>query len=109
VTAHGSPGSTGVGAEPAGVPGPDDTVAAADELPGVPGPDASVASLVRMANQIASNSAHKPHDIAVGWVADHLREFWAPSMRQRLVEWVDTGGTGLDAVARDAVELLRSS
>jgi formate dehydrogenase subunit delta len=64
-------------------------------------------SLVRMANQIASNTEHKPHDLAVQLVADHLRDFWAPSMRERLTEYVDAGGDGLTSVARAALERLR--
>jgi formate dehydrogenase subunit delta len=65
------------------------------------------ASLVRMANQIASNAEHKPHAEAVDVVATHLREFWAPSMRERLLDHVDAGGEGLSALARDAVQHLR--
>jgi formate dehydrogenase subunit delta len=64
-------------------------------------------SLVRMANQIASNAEHKPHDLAVQLVADHLRDFWAPSMRERLTAYVDAGGGGLTSVARAALERLR--
>jgi formate dehydrogenase subunit delta len=65
------------------------------------------ASLLRMANQIASNAHHKPHDAAVDLVEKHLRDFWAPSMRATLLAWLDAGGEGLDAVARDALERLR--
>ena len=65
------------------------------------------ASLVRMANQIASNAEHKPHDIAVGLVADHLRDFWAPSMRLRLAVYVDTGGVGLSPLALEGLDRLR--
>ena len=64
-------------------------------------------SLVRMANQIAANVAHHPADQAADEVAAHLRSFWAPSMRRRLAEWVvDEGGSGLDPVARTAVDRL---
>ncbi|MGZ4598009.1 MAG: formate dehydrogenase subunit delta [Actinomycetes bacterium] len=66
-------------------------------------------SLVRMANQIAANVAHHPPDQAAAEVAAHLRAFWAPSMRTRLAEWVDEGGSGLDPVAEAAVERLRAS
>ena len=65
------------------------------------------ASLVRMANQIASNAEHKEHDVAVGLVAEHLRDFWAPSMRERLITYVDGGGHGLTLVAREALDRLR--
>jgi len=65
------------------------------------------ASLVRMANQIASHAEHKPHDIAVGLVADHLRDFWAPSMRLRLTAYVDSGGQGLSPLALESLDRLR--
>jgi len=65
------------------------------------------ASLVRMANQIASNAEHKDHELAVGLVAEHLRDFWAPSMRERLMAYVDAGGEGLSALALDALNRLR--
>ena len=67
-----------------------------------------VASLLRMANQIASNARHKPHDAAVAMVAAHLRDFWAPAMREHLAEWKDAGGEGLDPIAADALDSLRS-
>jgi formate dehydrogenase subunit delta len=66
-----------------------------------------VASLVRMANQIASNAAFAPHDAAVASVAAHLRDFWHPSMRAALMAYVDGGGTGLDPLPTEALERLR--
>jgi formate dehydrogenase subunit delta len=68
-----------------------------------------VASLLRMANQIASNAKHKPHDAAVAMVVAHLRDFWAPSMRLHLTEWMDADGQGLDPIAAEALEQLRRS
>lgn len=65
------------------------------------------ATLVRMANQIADNLAHQPHDVAVAGVAKHLRDFWAPSMREELLAYVDAGGDGLGPVAREAVDRAR--
>ncbi len=75
---------------------------------GVHADPVQVASLLRMANQIASNAHHKPHDAAVAMVESHLRDFWAPSMRLHLTEWMDAGGEGLDAVAAEALEHLRA-
>lgn len=66
-----------------------------------------VASLVRMANQIASNAAFLPHDLAVAQVAAHLRDFWHPSMRAALAAYVDSGGTGLDPLPTEALDRLR--
>jgi formate dehydrogenase subunit delta len=65
------------------------------------------ASLVRMANQIASNADHKDHERAVALVTEHLRDFWAPSMRERLTAYVDAGGEDLTDVARTAIDRLR--
>ena len=65
------------------------------------------ASLVRMANQIASNVEHKDHELAVRLVAEHLRDFWAPSMRERLTAYIDAGGDGLSALALDALSSMR--
>ena len=70
-----------------------------------------IETLVRMANQIAANVAHHPPEQAAGEVAAHLRSFWAPSMRDELIAWVDNGGgadgDGLDPLARAAVDVLR--
>jgi formate dehydrogenase subunit delta len=60
-----------------------------------------------MANQIASNAAHKPHDVAVARTADHLREFWHPSMIRTLESYADSGGTGLGPIASEALATLR--
>lgn len=65
------------------------------------------ASLVRMANQIASNVAHEPHDVAVRHVAAHLHDFWHPSMRAGLMAYVDAGGDGLGPIALEALNQLR--
>ena len=64
-------------------------------------------SLVRMANQIASNAAFQPHEVAVAQVAAHLRDFWHPSMRTALIDFVDAGGSGLDPLPTEALERLR--
>jgi formate dehydrogenase subunit delta len=64
-------------------------------------------SLVRMANQIASNAAHKPHDVAVARTAAHLHEFWHPSMIRTLTAYADAGGTGLTPIASEALTTLR--
>lgn len=70
------------------------------------GPEAPE-SLVRMANQIAANLDRAPHDAAVELLAAHLRDFWAPSMREELIEYVDAGGAGLTGMAIEALDRLR--
>lgn len=63
-----------------------------------------VERLVKMANQIADNFSF--HDDAVERTADHLQRFWAPSLRDRIVDYQAAGGDGLNEVARSAVQRL---
>ena len=63
-----------------------------------------VERLVKMANQIADNFSW--HDDAVERTAEHLRRFWAPSMRASLVDFEAAGGNGLNEAARAAVRRL---
>lgn len=60
--------------------------------------------LVRMANQIASFFATQPGDKAVAATAQHLRDFWDPSMIEGLGALLKTGNPGLDPVALRAAE-----
>ncbi len=53
----------------------------------------SVADLVRMANDIGRFFEAEPdRSVAVAAIASHLRRFWDPRMRQRLLEHVRTRG-----------------
>lgn len=60
--------------------------------------------LVKMANQIADNFGF--HDDAIERTADHLQRFWAPSMRQKLLEYHADGGDGLRQAVREALRRL---
>ncbi|PAZ12598.1 formate dehydrogenase [Streptomyces sp. SA15] len=60
-----------------------------------------------MANQIAANFRHVPADTAADAIAAHIRRFWDPRMRGRLLELVDCGADGLDPVVLAAAQLLR--
>ncbi|HEY8538234.1 MAG TPA: formate dehydrogenase subunit delta [Steroidobacteraceae bacterium] len=64
--------------------------------------------LVTMANEIAAffEGASDSEKEAAENVAAHLRRFWAPQMRKKIVEHVSEGGEGLAPVARAAIELL---
>lgn len=62
--------------------------------------------LVRMANQIAQFFATQKTAHAAADVADHLRKFWEPRMREQICGYLADGGEGLAPVAREAVELL---
>jgi len=62
--------------------------------------------LVMMANQIGKFFAAGGEARAVPEIADHLRKFWAPRMREEIVAHLHAGGAGLDPLPRKAVELL---
>jgi formate dehydrogenase subunit delta len=61
--------------------------------------------LVKMANQIADNFSF--HEDAVDRLADHLQRFWAPSMRKKLIEFMQTGSDGLKPDVIAAVKQLQ--
>lgn len=65
--------------------------------------------LVKMANQIASFFASYPdQDQAAAETAAHIRKFWVPEMRERLIAHAqEADGIGLAPLARKAAELLR--
>jgi formate dehydrogenase subunit delta len=65
-----------------------------------------VEQLVKMANQIGENFSF--HDDAVERLTDHLRRFWAPSMRQKLIEFHQSGGSGLKAAVIAAIPHLET-
>lgn len=64
--------------------------------------------LIEMANQIAANI--KPgcpdDESAADKVANHLRKFWARSMKQQIAEYAQQDGSELSAVTRLAVQRL---
>jgi formate dehydrogenase subunit delta len=60
--------------------------------------------LRQMANQIAANFAF--HEDQVARIADHLKRFWAPSMRRLLADHVAQGGEGLEPAVLEAVQEL---
>ncbi len=63
--------------------------------------------LAYMANQIGKFFAHKPHDIAVAAIADHIRKFWDPRMRSEILVHFDA--VQLDPSVREAVESLKAT
>lgn len=65
---------------------------------------AEVDQLVKMANQIADNFSF--HDDAVERLTDHLTRFWAPSMRQELIRFHQSGGSGLKPPVVAAIRSL---
>ena len=69
---------------------------------------ADVQNLVRMANQIADAFIAAPHDQAVQSVANHIRSFWAPVMRKRLMDYAAAHGAELKPLALQGLEVLKA-
>mgnify|MGYP000504155191 FL=1 len=66
-----------------------------------------LASLIKMANQIAANNTHIGDDAAEAkMVADHLRKFWARSMKQQITEYLESDGSELLPIAKKAIPLI---
>ena len=65
--------------------------------------------LAYMANQIGRFFAHRPHDVAVAGIEQHLRKYWDPRMRRQIIEGLERGEATLDPAVREAVERLRAS
>jgi formate dehydrogenase subunit delta len=64
--------------------------------------------LAYMANQIGKFFAHQGGDKAVASIADHLRKFWTPGMRQQALSALDAG-TAYDPLVARAVNMLRET
>ena len=62
--------------------------------------------MVHDANHIALYFASGPRDEALAGIADHLKKFWTPRMRQEIEEYVRAGGGGVHELARDAIAKL---
>ena len=67
----------------------------------------NVQRLVAMANDIAAFFAAEPDPAsAADQVANHLKKFWEPRMREAIRRHVREGGTGLSALALQGVKRL---
>ncbi len=60
--------------------------------------------LIYMANQIARNLAAQGGDEAIGMVAEHIRNFWDPSMRRRIIALANERRDSLSPIAAAAVD-----
>ena len=67
----------------------------------------SADKLVYMANQISKFFASHGETVAVSGTAEHLKKFWDPRMRATILHHLADGGSGLDPIARQAVETLQ--
>jgi formate dehydrogenase subunit delta len=66
------------------------------------------AKIIRMANQIATFFASKPHEVGVRGVAQHINDFWEPRMRAQLFEIIAAGGTSLNPLVLAAASMVRA-
>tara|TARA_B110000014_G_C19921487_1_gene476736 strand:+ start:495 stop:734 length:240 start_codon:yes stop_codon:yes gene_type:complete len=63
--------------------------------------------LISMINQIAGNIAIGQSDeVAAEKVADHVKRFWAKSMKQKIIAYLEGGGDDLQPAASAAVRQL---
>ncbi|MBL0914523.1 MAG: formate dehydrogenase subunit delta [Sphingopyxis sp.] len=65
--------------------------------------------LVYMANQIAQNLAASGGDHAPEMVADHIRSFWDPAMRARIVAIAGEHPGALSPIAAAAVQRIAAA
>lgn len=61
---------------------------------------------IRMVNKIAVHFGYLPTEQAAAAVADHIRRFWDPRMKRRLMNLAATDPEDLDPVAVAASALL---
>ncbi len=66
-------------------------------------------NLIRMANRIGDFFAPQPDRAeALAGIADHLKKFWDPRMRQQLLSALDAGtAVGLSSLIVDAIAAHR--
>ncbi len=64
-------------------------------------------SVVRLANDIADQFSHRPEPAAVEAVADHVRKFWDPRMREQLMALARDGHVDLQPLALRAARQLQ--
>jgi formate dehydrogenase subunit delta len=63
-------------------------------------------NLVKMANQIALFFESQSGPDAAAGIAEHLKKFWDPRMRQAIIRHALEGGAGLRETTAKAVALL---
>jgi formate dehydrogenase subunit delta len=60
--------------------------------------------IVQMANDIGNFfRAETDRQVAIAGISNHINKFWTRRMRQKLLEYVQHGGTELDELPRAAV------
>jgi len=67
----------------------------------------NIERLVNMANQIGLFFEAQPDRAeAIGGIADHLKRFWDPRMREAILAHWREGGAGLREIVAEAVKKL---
>jgi formate dehydrogenase subunit delta len=69
----------------------------------------STTKLVYMANQIGKFFTSQGSDKAAPGIAEHIRKFWDPRMRNAIFQHLEEGGAGLDPDVRAAITQLRDA
>ena len=64
--------------------------------------------LVHMANQIARAFEIDGAEAATEATCKHVRRYWDPLMRERVIACLDTHAAAFSGIARGAVEQLRN-
>jgi formate dehydrogenase subunit delta len=63
---------------------------------------------VRLANDIAEQFTHQPHDKAARAIAEHINLFWTPGMRQQFVQHVEQRQIDLSDLSIESARYVRS-
>jgi formate dehydrogenase subunit delta len=66
----------------------------------------SAEHLVAMANDIGNYFRPQSRDEAVAGIANHIKRYWTPRMRQKLNAYLAAGHGGLDDLPRAAIDSL---
>jgi formate dehydrogenase subunit delta len=71
-------------------------------------PSAELNNIIKMINHIADNIAIGENDaVAAPKVAAHIRNFWARSMKDKIIDYAVCDGKQLNTIAKIAVLQLK--
>lgn len=62
--------------------------------------------LVKMVNQIANNNSHQTEAESVDLILNHLKKFWALSMKKQIIEYAKQDGENLVPLAKLSIDEL---
>lgn len=62
--------------------------------------------LIHMVNQIAENNQHGGLESAAKVTSIHIKKFWARSMKQDIVEYLNTDGEALSETSKAAIRQI---